>query len=310
LNIGCDMSGPVPYDPNFNNQNSYNNQYPSYQYGQPYPYSAPPQKKGNPWIIVAVVAIVLLLITNAYWVIAAEPSALDDNGDAGDADYLELVRMDSTTADYYQTLREEVGPQSASWSSANIDWEDDVQFCANLAKHDIGEVYWETYDDYYFEATGTHAYNDAHNELLEILSLAGVSSTDDDITQMAKILVFINLNMDYASDLEDKFFSPVETLAYGTGDCDDYSILAAALFELVGVDSAVAFFSNDLDEGHAMALVHLDDLGDHGFYYYSDLTSIGLQAGDWIIIEPQDLISAQDDPQWIEQWDVEVAAET
>lgn len=161
-----------------------------------------------------------------------------------------------------------------------------------------------------FEVKGAHAYLDAHNELLKILSLAGVVSTDDDIAQMGKILEFINLNVDYASDLEDKFFSPVETLAYGTGDCDDYSILAAALFELVGVDSAVAFFSNDLDEGHAMVLVHLEDLGDYGYYYYSDLTSIDLQSGTWIIIEPQDLISAQDDPQWTGAWDVEVAAET
>jgi hypothetical protein len=304
------MSGPGPNDPNYNNPNQYNNQYQPYQYGPPHPYSAPPQKKGSPWIIVAVVAIVLLLVTNAYWVIASGPVTLGGGEDESDAAYLELVRMDSTTADYYQTLREEVGPQSASWSSAGADWEDDVQFCANIAKHDIGEVYWETYDDYYFEVKGTHAYLDAHNELLKILSLAGVVSTDDDITQMGKILEFINLNVDYASDLEDKFFSPVETLAYGTGDCDDYSILAAALFELVGVDSAVAFFSNDLDEGHAMVLVHLEDLGDYGYYYYSDLTSIGLRSGTWIIIEPQDLISAQDDPQWTGAWDVEVAAET
>lgn len=261
-------------------------------------------------MIVACVAIVLLLVTNAYWVIASNPSVLDGTEDDSGAAYLKLVRMDSTTADYYQTLREEVGPQSASWSSRGSDWDDDVQFCANLAKHDIGAVYWETYDDYYFEAKGTHAYDDAHNELLEILALAGVKSTDDDITQMVKILDFINLNVDYASDLEDKFFAPVETLAYGSGDCDDYSILAAALFELVGVDSAVAFFSNNLDEGHAMTLVHLDDLGDYGYYYYDDLTTIGLQAGNWIIIEPQDLISAQDDPQWTGQWDVEVAAET
>ncbi|MCX6651589.1 MAG: hypothetical protein NT131_08060 [Methanomassiliicoccales archaeon] len=304
------MSGPGPYDPNFNDQNQYNNQYQPYQYGQPYPYPNQQKKKGNPWMIVACVAIVLLLVTNAYWVIASNPSVLDGTEDDSGAAYLKLVRMDSTTADYYQTLREEVGPQSASWSSRGSDWDDDVQFCANLAKHDIGAVYWETYDDYYFEAKGTHAYDDAHNELLEILALAGVKSTDDDITQMVKILDFINLNVDYASDLEDKFFAPVETLAYGSGDCDDYSILAAALFELVGVDSAVAFFSNNLDEGHAMTLVHLDDLGDYGYYYYDDLTTIGLQAGNWIIIEPQDLISAQDDPQWTGQWDVEVAAET
>lgn len=280
------------------------------EYNQPPPQPEQRRRKGNPWIVVACVAIVLLLVSNVYWVVTSEPVTLDGSGDQGEAEYLELVRMDSTTADYYQTLREEVGPQSASWSYGGSDWEDDVEFCADLARHDIGEVYWETYDDYYFDATGAHAYNDAYNELLEIISLAGVRSTDDDITQMAKILEFINLKVDYASDLEDKFFAPVETLAYGTGDCDDYSILATALFELVGVDSAVAFFSNAQDEGHAMALVHLDDLGDYGYYYYSDLVSLGLQAGDWIIIEPQDLISAQDDPQWIEQWDVEVAMET
>jgi hypothetical protein len=51
-------------------------------------------------------------------------------------------------------------------------------------------------------------------------------------------------------------------------------------------------------------------LGGYGYYYYSDLTSLGLASGKWIIIEPQMLIQNQDDSSWFSQWIIEVAAET
>jgi hypothetical protein len=75
------------------------------------------------------------------------------------------------------------------------------------------------------------------------------------------------------------------------------------------VESAIAFFANDADEGHAMNLVKLNDLGDYGYYFYGDLTGQGLDDGRWIIIEPQSLIDDQYDPEWLEQWDLKVAAE-
>ena len=73
-------------------------------------------------------------------------------------------------------------------------------------------------------------------------------------------------------------------------------------------ESAIGLFKNDNDDYHAMVLVHLDDLGDYGYWQYNDLTSLGLPEGQWIMIEPQSTISYQYDD-WMSTWNILVAAE-
>jgi hypothetical protein len=85
------------------------------------------------------------------------------------------------------------------------------------------------------------------------------------------------------------------------------TILAATLFEAVGIDSAIGLFKNDYNQYHAMVLIHLEDLGSYGYWYYSDLVSYGLESGKWIEIEPQLPIQHQNDD-WLEQWDIIAAA--
>ncbi len=79
------------------------------------------------------------------------------------------------------------------------------------------------------------------------------------------------------------------------------------MFEEVGIDAAIAFLTNG-STYHAMVLVPLDDISPYQCYSYSDLTSSGLQAGEWLMIEPQ---SAIDDQltDWVHQWSIVVAAE-
>lgn len=105
--------------------------------------------------------------------------------------------------------------------------------------------------------------------------------------------------------------NPAETLGFKSGDCDDFTILAAALFGAVGTDSAVAFFSHQDPEAekqyHWMVQVHLDNLREYGYRYYSDLTSIGLAAGTWIRIKPQRTIENQHS-KWAGQWNLPAAA--
>ncbi len=116
--------------------------------------------------------------------------------------------------------------------------------------------------------------------------------------------------MDYDYDMKERFFTPTETLSSGTGDCEDYSILVSSLFELAGIQSAVAGFTNSAGAGHAMVLVRLSSLGGYGHYYYDSLTGLGLSSGKWIMIEPQATIAYQQQSSWFEQWDIEAAAET
>lgn len=84
------------------------------------------------------------------------------------------------------------------------------------------------------------------------------------------VLAFIQICFDYppytASGLmsmsadmylygQDEYFAyPIETIYYGMGDCEDTSILAAAVYKALGFDAGVVIIP-----GHAVAAVALDD---------------------------------------------------
>ena len=220
------------------------------------------------------------------------------------------LRLQSLASDYYQTIREEVGPQSITWWYYNLDtWQNQVNFCASLARHNQAETYWPAFEYTYYEFYGSHSYDDALSTLQFVLEFIGVSGAEASANRMAKILEFLDEFVEYQPDMVDKYFAPVETLAYGSGDCDDYAILTAALFEVAGIDAAVGFFTDEAEvRGHAMTLVHMDDLDGNGFWYFSDLTDMGLTSGRWIVIEPRLLIDQQSS-ECISDWRLEVAAD-
>jgi hypothetical protein len=57
-----------------------------------------------------------------------------------------------------------------------------------------------------------------------------------------------------------------------------------------------------------MVLININELEGYGNHYYSDLTHQGLDAGKWIIIEPQTTIDNQLTP-WVNQWNLITASE-
>lgn len=160
----------------------------------------------------------------------------------------------------------------------------------------------------YEELTGESSYETAWNKLIAIVSYTDVSRYDSPEAVISKILSFLKENIHYEVEVNDVLLAPVETLGYKSGDCDDYAILAAALFEYYGIDTAIGFFVNDRDEYHAMILVHLEDLEDYSYWYIKDLTDLGLPEGRWIKIEPQTTLDNQGGD-WIGEWDLLVADE-
>lgn len=216
--------------------------------------------------------------------------------------YLDMVRLSSLDLDYYMSIREKHG--------GAILLQDKAEFCAHLSMHDRASYSWQTVGDMYYEHAGYYRYNAAFVTEFRILNMIGVTDADSPTVKITKILDFIHGNITYKPDIYDRYFAPTETLSSGTGDCEDFSILASSLFELAGIESAVAFFSNSEGAGHSMVLVHLPDLGGYGYYYYNDLTSFGLAPGIWIIIEPQALMAGQHRDSWFLQWNIRAAAET
>ena len=115
--------------------------------------------------------------------------------------------------------------------------------------------------------------------------------------------------MEYKAVLHKTACAPVETLNLRSGDCDDFSILVSALFEMGEFECAIGFFENDSEEAHVMVLIHLEELIGFRYWRYEDLTSLGLPEGDWIKIEPQAPLDEQADEDWMSQWTLKMAVE-
>jgi transglutaminase-like putative cysteine protease len=187
-----------------------------------------------------------------------------------------------------------------------------INFMANLTKHSLGRTYWPSLEDRYFQYTREHSWTTAIRKLEAVYAFIGIKPEDASIERIKRILHFINDNVHYQVDYDNVFLSPLETLVFRSGDCDDYTILAATLFEMAGIDAAVAIgtvtYANETTR-HAMVLIHMDNLGPYGFHSYDDLTGMGLSSGRWILIEPQYTMDKQYDPGWFNRWKIEVAAD-
>jgi len=224
----------------------------------------------------------------------------------------QVLRIGNSLESYYDSLRSGLGPTGSDnwwWTPTESIWQMEVEFAVNLAQHDLWRIYWPDYETDYEDLTGENSYETAWNKLRDVASCIDLSVSDAPEVKIEEILAFLNENIHYELEINDVFLAPIETLGFKSGDCDDFSILAAALFEYFDVDSAVGFFKNDANEYHAMVLVDLDDLGGYGYWYYDDLTGYGLPEGKWIKIEPQSTIEYQSDDDWMGQWNILVAQE-
>ena len=191
-----------------------------------------------------------------------------------------------------------------------------VDFSVKLAKHDLGYPTWLEQEEDFLEITGKRSYDVALDFLQTALSGMNIGEMDTPSEKMAKILDFIVDHITYNSEVGNVYRSPVETLSIGSGDCDDYTTLAAALFKAVGIDAAVGYFNSKIDDSaHNMVLVRLSELNvsdpyfERPYFYFDDLTGKGLRSGRWIEIEPQRRIEFQGDEEWMKRWDLYVAAE-
>jgi len=232
----------------------------------------------------------------------------------------EQLHIGTTLATYYDYVRANIVTiggyplAEEKWWVFPSYYKMSATFAAEIAAHDAGQIYWPGLENgsHYYDYTGEYSYQTAKRILSQALLLAGVKPGDDNVTKIDKIMNFTNSIVHYEHRLIDHMWFPTETLTFRSGDCTSFSILEAALFEMVGIKSAIGLFVNSQGEGHAMILAHLDSLGKYEYYYYPDLTSFGLSPGQWIIIEPQyNSIYQQQlyQDKWISQWKLVAAAE-
>jgi len=217
----------------------------------------------------------------------------------------QMFGIGNSLQSYYDVVRQEKGLDGTK-GSWNPD-QDQVRFAAKLASHDLGNPYLPAIESEFEEIVGERSYEIAKKRIDEIITLIGVAEDDSAVEKIRKILNFTNLYIHYEYEINNVYRAPVETLGLRSGDCDDYTILVAAVFEAVAIDSAIGSFKNVKEDYHYMVLVHLEDLSGYAYRLFPDLTGLGLERGKWILIEPQYLIEHQGD-EWLEQWYLLAAA--
>ena len=214
-----------------------------------------------------------------------------------------LMDIGNNITSFYDCIRYRYGLAGDKSSSTSI--RDKLKFGVKLVKHDLGYSQWSAYESDFFTEFGVYSYEYDSSYLQNILSYYGVKTYDSSSTKIKKILDFTTEQVTYQREMNDILRFPLETLSLGSGDCDDYSILVATLFEYMGIDSALAYFETNNGD-HVLVLVHLEKLEvmnpyyEYLYYSYDDLTHYGLQSGKWIMIEPQSPIDYQGDPEWFD----------
>ena len=186
---------------------------------------------------------------------------------------------------------------------------DRVKFAARLALHDMHQLRFTTVQNEYLALTGEESSDQAFEYLDKAYRYCMINSNDDDTECIKKILKFVTDNVVYELELDDLQRSPIETLSLGSGDCDDFSVLAGALFEGAYIESALGFCKNDDGVAHLMVLVHLPKLKGTTSWGFDDLTARGLEPGRWILLAPQYTLEYQNDEEWMSQWHLVEAVE-
>ena len=200
-----------------------------------------------------------------------------------------VLQIGNTLESFYDLVRHEKEMIGYRWT----DHQKDANFAVDLALHDLGYNCWPSIENAYYSSTGVRSHEIAKKKIDEVIDLIGLKGHHTPTAKIRLILQFIVQNIHFQHEVNDVYLAPTETLGFGSGDCEDFSILASALFEAVGIDSAFGIFKSVEGEYHSLVLVHLGDLADYEYWSHSDLTELGLDEGKWIVIEPQYTIDKQ-----------------
>jgi len=216
------------------------------------------------------------------------------------------LRIGNSLTSYYDYLRNEFGPTGSRsyWGYE----EESCKFASSLALHDLHRLYWIEAEENYGVDVGQESYAQAWEVLSKAVEYCEIDDNDTDTEKIEKVLDFVYGLVEYELEIDDSLRAPVETLSLKSGDCDDFSILVAALLEAVDIQTGIGFFESE-DSAHAMVLVHLDELEGYRYWFYEDLTNYDFESGTWLKIEPQFTIDRQGDDEWFSQWNIYMAVE-
>lgn len=157
---------------------------------------------------------------------------------------------------------------------------------------------------YVLELDNRYSLNIGKQVFLELKAIVSLDINDPVYKTMA-IAHWVGSNVKYVSDPNgfEYVASPIETLKVRAGDCDDFAVLLASLYESIGLDAVVGLVDTNGDGvvDHAAAMVYLNMDPDsllsamrkyelvfnvriEGLSYFTGLKNTS--TGIWLVVDP------------------------
>lgn len=160
-------------------------------------------------------------------------------------------QMPPELEEHYELLRKEIfGGALQDTPHQNI------RFFLGAILHDLGEIEWPVCIKYY-QGHGSYYHDQAKGKLNALATEIAGGRRDYGVVRKIYEYLRSNINCQKEEGEIPKF--PYETLAYGSGDCEDQAMLLAALLKLAGFESGIVAIDDYISGfGHAFCIVRTD----------------------------------------------------
>ncbi len=195
--------------------------------------------------------------------------------------------------EHYELLRKEIfGGALRGTPHQNI------RFYLGAVLHDLGEIEWPACVRYYQE-NGVYCHQQARGELYALA--IKISGGARNYGAIRKIYEYARSNIECQREEGEIPKFPYETLAYGSGDCEDQAMLLAALLKLAGFESGIVVIDDYISGfGHAFCIVKADPRTASGVLWKFDRY---VEYGNcWKILDTAYRQNFDDIPRWFNRY--------
>lgn len=202
-------------------------------------------------------------------------------------------QMSPALKEHYELLRKEIfGGALQNTPHQNI------RFYLGAVLHDLGEIEWPACARYYKEHGG-YCRDQAKGELNALAT--EITRGGNDYEAVRKIYEYVRSNITYQKEEGEVPKFPYETLAYGSGDCEDQAILLATLLKLAGFESGVVAIDDYISGfGHAFCIVKANPQAAPGALWKFDRYA---EYGNcWKILDTAYRQKFDDIPKWFNRY--------
>lgn len=199
-----------------------------------------------------------------------------------------LTTIDSPMQEYFELVRKSYA-ERPWWQDST--YEKQAQLAAQIAANAAGDAFWKKEEAKYSSKTGQNSYVVQADLLDALMNSAGINKSISDGEKLERILELLQ-HIKYENDLNNDFRFPLETLKLKSGDCDDFSIIAAAMLKRLGIKTAIVLVSGT--EGvHSWIAVQ----GNFELQKYK----LAGSKEEWMVVEPQFPYTRQS-PEWFSKY--------